>query len=250
MIDIHTHIIPKVDDGANEYKESYEMLKRAYEMGFTDIIATSHYMDGNYVADAKKREELIESLNSYLKDNNINIKLYLGNEIYIVLDILKLIEEGKASTLANSRYVLFEIPMNTNVLFFNECIFELKSKGYIPILAHPERYKVVKENPNIVSKWLERGLLMQSNYTSIIGEYGNEAKKTVKKLLKSNMVQFLGTDAHSEGKYEKVKEAIKQIEKCIGKEKLEELTTINPRHIINDEEIKVEGVKPIRKGWF
>lgn len=237
MIDIHSHIIPNIDDGSNGTKESYDMLKKAYEVGFTEIITTSHYIEETYVTNSNARNAILEKLNQYAKENNINIKLHNGSEIYITLNMTNLLEQNEASTLANSKYVLFELPMNNNVIYLKECIFELKSKGYVPIIAHPERYRIVQQNPNIVEEWVKIGAYMQCNYTSIIGNYGNTAKKTLKKLLKNNLVHFLGSDAHSAEGYTYIEKCAKKIQKYIGKEKFELLSTINPFHVIKNENI-------------
>ena len=237
MIDVHSHIIPKIDDGSCGLEETYEMLKNAKEAGFTDIITTPHYIEGVYNVNSAKKNEIIEKLNVYSKEKNMNIHLYSGSEIYITLNMLELLEKNEAQTLANSKYVLFEIPMNNNIVYLEECIFKLKSKGYIPVIAHPERYKIVQQNPELVKDWINRGAYMQCNYLSIIGKYGNKAKKILKKLLKSNLVHFLGSDAHKAFSYTQIGKCIKKIEKYIGKEKLEELSTNNPLCIINNEDI-------------
>ncbi len=250
MIDIHTHIIPLIDDGSTSYEESYLMLCEAQQAGFSGIIATSHYIEESYNSDVAQRKEIIEDLLEYKKENNINLNIYMGNEIYVTLNIPELIQTHKASTLADSRYVLFELPMNTNVIYLFQCVYELKSAGYIPIIAHPERYSYIQQNPNTLVNWIEKGILIQSNYTSILGDYGKEAQKTIKKMLKANMVHFLGSDAHRPERYADIPKAVKQIEKCIGTEKTNRITTVNPSYIIRNEEFAIEEVTHIKSGLF
>lgn len=190
MIDVHSHIIPKIDDGAISFEEAYAMFLEAEKAGFTDIIATSHYIEDYYETDSVKRQLWIQTMNKALKENGINLNLNCGSEIYITQNLVKLIKEEKASTLANSNYVLFELPMNNNILYLNEIIFEIKSSGFIPIIAHPERYAFVQQNPNMLIDLIKQGVLFQGNYASIIGKYGNHAKNTIKKLLKADMIHF------------------------------------------------------------
>ena len=251
MIDVHSHIIPKIDDGSSCFEESYSMFLEAAKAGFTDIISTSHYIEDYYEADFIKRKAWIEAMNKVLKENNINLNLYCGNEIYITQNLIKLIKEKKASTLANSRYVLFELPMNNNVMYLNEMVFEIKSLGMIPIIAHPERYTFVQEKPNILLNLIKQGVLFQGNFASIIGKYGNHAKSTIKKLLKANMIHFLGTDSHRKKDiYTKMEDIIKELEKIIGEVKLKELTEVNPGHIIKNEEFEIPEPTEIKIGFF
>lgn len=251
MIDIHSHIIPKIDDGADSFEEAYTMFLEASNAGFTDIISTSHYIEDYYEADSIKRHSWIEAMNKVLKENNVNLKLHCGNEIYITQNLIKLIKEKKVSTLADSKYVLFELPMNNNVKYLNEMIFEIKSLGMIPVIAHPERYAFVQQNSNMLINLIEQGALFQGNYASIIGRYGNHAKNTIKKLLKANMIHFLGTDCHKKNDiYSQMNEIVIELEKVLGKEKLEELTTINPRYIIKNEEFEIPNPIKIKTGFF
>lgn len=251
MIDVHSHIIPKVDDGAVNFEEAYTMFIEATEAGFTDIIATSHYIEDYYEADSIKRHAWIEAMDKVIKENNINLKLHCGNEIYITQNLIKLIKEKKASTLADSKYVLFELPMNNNVKYLNEMIFEIKSLGMIPIIAHPERYSYVQENPNLLIDLIELGALFQGNYASIIGYYGSHAKHTIKKLLKANMIHFLGTDCHKKNDiYRKMNDIMIELEKIVDKIEIEKLTTINPSYIIKNEEFEIYKPTKIKLGIF
>ncbi len=251
MIDVHSHIIPKIDDGSTCFEESYSMFLEAVKAGFTDIISTSHYIEDYYETDSIKRNAWIEAMNKVLKENKINLNLYCGNEIYITQNLIKLIKEKKASTLANSKYVLFELPMNNNVMYLNEIVFEIKSLGMIPVIAHPERYAFVQANPNILLKLIKQGVLFQGNFASIIGKYGNNAKNTIKKLLKANMIHFLGTDSHKKNDiYANMDNIIKELEKVLGEAKLKELTTINPGYIIKNEEFEIQDPLEIKMVFF
>lgn len=251
MIDIHSHIIPKIDDGAESFEEAYTMFLEASKAGFTDIISTSHYIEDYYEADSINRHAWVEAMNKVLKENKISLKLHCGNEIYITQNLIKLIKEKKASTLADSKYVLFELPMNNNIRYLNEMIFEIKSVGMIPVIAHPERYAYVQEDPNLLIHLIEQGALFQGNYASIIGRYGNHAKSTIKKLLKADMIHFLGSDCHKKNDiYSKMQKIMIELEKVLDKEKIETLTTINPEYILNNEEFKIQNPTKIKMGFF
>lgn len=248
MIDMHTHILPNIDDGSNNIEESIEMLKEAQEAGFTGLVSTSHFIEESYNTTSKEREELINNINNKLILENINIKIYNGAEAYISNNLNELINKSILPTINGSRYLLMELPMNSEIIYLDEIIGSLKQNGIIPIIAHPERYSYVQKNPNMLAKLIEQGVLFQANYASIIGKYGKQAEKTIKKLLKSNMIHFLGTDAHrSKSVYIQMNIILKKIEKLIGKEKLEKISTINPTKVINNKEIEIDEPTKIKK---
>ncbi len=237
MIDIHSHIIPNVDDGARSVEETFNILKEAQEAGFTDVILTSHFLLNYYETNAQELIFWKEKLQEVLKKQGTKINLHSGMEIYITNQMEELLENKKILTVANSGYMLIELPLATNVKYFDYVVYYLEAKGIKPIIAHPERYKCVQKDPDIVEEYIEKGCLIQCNYGSIVNLYGREAEKTIKTLLKKNQVHFLGSDVHREnGTYLIILDAIKKIRKIIGENKINELTTINPKKILQNEE--------------
>lgn len=236
MIDFHAHILPNIDDGSASMEESINLIKEAEQAGFTGIISTSHYLQNYYESDEEERRRILAELAEQVKmaDAEAEIpKLYLGSEIYISTDIVELLEEGKASTINGTNYVLFELPMNSKPLFAKEVVYKLIENGYKPIIAHPERYSYVKEDIEFVRELKSMGALFQSNYGSVIGMYGGSAKKTLKKLLKEDLISFLGSDVHAVGQiYPKVPKILRKLEKWISPEKLQELTTLNAEKVL------------------
>ena len=236
MIDFHSHILPNVDDGSTSMEETIKLIKEAKPVGFTGIISTSHYLQGHYEFCGEERRKILENVKMYLVPNFT--KLYLGSEIYVSPEILELIKDSKASTINNTRYVLFELPMNSKTLFIKDIVFKLIQNGYKPIIAHPERYSYVQDDIEYVEELANMGVLFQANYGSIIGLYGSGAKKTLKKLLKNNLISFLGSDVHRVGQiYPKIPKILKKLNKLISAEQLEQLTTLNAQKVLNDEEL-------------
>ena len=150
MIDFHAHILPNIDDGSKSVEETFNLIKEAQQAGFDTIVSTSHYMEGYYEVENKERRIWIDALNEKLKEQNINVQLYLGNEIYITENIINLLENDKASSINNSNYVLFEMPLNVEPLNLNDVLFEMLRCKIIPVLAHPERYAFVQKNPDML----------------------------------------------------------------------------------------------------
>ena len=251
MIDIHCHLLNEVDDGSRDVIESLTSLKLAEEAGFTDIILTPHYIENYYENDFQTIKPKIAELKKKLYDNNILVKLHQGNEVYYSEQIGKMIKDGIVSKLARSRYLLFELPLKSRVLNLEEIVFQIKEAGCVPILAHPERYLFVQKNPNIIKDLISKGVLIQSNYGSIIGQYGKEAKKTLIKLLKNNMVHFLGTDTHRQGYiYGHFYRIEKEFLKYISEEKMLELTTTNAENILENNTIKIEEPTIVKRKWL
>ena len=239
-IDIHSHILYGIDDGSKSIEESINIIKEHIKMGFTDIVVTPHYIENSkYETNNIDKENILKNLKQELKKQNININLYLGNEVFVNNNLEELLKKKEISTINNSKYLLIEFPMNEKPKDINNIIYELKIKGIIPIIAHPERYDYVEKNPNLVLEWIEEGALLQSNYGSIIGVYGSGPQKTIKKLLKKDLIDFLATDIHYPNNkiYLNIDKIRKKIKKQISEERFIELTNTNPKKIIENKEI-------------
>ena len=251
MVDVHSNIVFDVDDGAKTIEDSVEMLKEAQKVGFTDVILTPHYMEDYYEVETISILEKIESIKEQLRKEGVNIQIYPGNEIYITSDILTLMDTKKASTLNQTRYVLFELPMNTECVNLTEVVYQILSAGKIPVIAHPERYGWVQKDPNKLIPLIEDGVLLQANYGSVLGQYGKTCKETVKILLEHQMVHLLGTDVHiPKHIYLKIEEATHEIQKWIGEEAYTMLSTINPQKILQDEAIDIPSPMSYKEKWF
>ena len=232
MIDFHSHILPNIDDGSRSIEETFNLIKEAEKAGFEAIISTSHYMENYYETDVPEREVWVKAILENLKTKNINTNLYLGNEIYFSDNIIELLEKRKASTINDTSYVLFELPLNAEPMNLYDIIYDMLQYKLVPILAHPERYSFVQKDPELIYDLIEKGVLIQSNYGSIIGQYGE------------NMVHFLGSDVHRPNTiYPQIPKILNIISDIIGEDKLEELTTINPQLVLNNK--KIEVAEPI-----
>ena len=247
MIDFHSHILPNVDDGSKSVEETFELLKEAKEVGFDSVISTSHYIEKYYEVNVAERKVWINALSENLYKKNIDLKLYLGNEVYITENIIKLLETGKATSINNSNYVLFEFPMNTKPLNMYDIIYDMLEYKLVPVLAHPERYSFVQKEPNLVYDLIQKGVLMQSNYGSILGMYGEKAQIIVRKLLENNMVHFLGSDVHRANSiYSKIQSSLGEIEAIVGEEKLKEISSVNPKLVVDNKRIDIDEPREIK----
>lgn len=247
MIDFHSHILPGVDDGSKSVEETFELLKEAKEAGFDAIISTSHYMEEYYEVNVSEREVWIKAISENLYKKNIDLKLYLGNEIYITQNIINLLETGKATSINNTNYVLFEFPLNSKPMNMYDIIYDMLEYKLIPVLAHPERYSFIQKEPELVYDLIQKGVLMQSNYGSIIGLYGEKAQLIARRLLENDMVHFLGSDVHKKNSiYPRISEALSELRIIIGEDKLEEITTINPSLVLENKKIDINEPKEFK----
>lgn len=238
MIDTHCHIIPGVDDGARNIESTIRMAKRASELGYKGIFATSHYIEDSHELNSNEIKGKVKALNDVLFQRGINIKVYEGNEVYYTPNMAELLQSGKVCTLNNSRYFLMEFPMSGMVFNMEQLISNVIRLGYVPIIAHPERYEFVTKDMKKLLPLIEEGALLQINVGSITGLYGSSAKKNVVKLLKNNMVHLIGTDSHNSSRvYDVYEKGMKKISKLIDSEKLDIILNKNPNNILNNEYI-------------
>ena len=238
MVDIHSHILPNIDDGAKSIEETLKLIDEAINAGFTDIISTSHYMEGLCDANKSKRESIIKDVQKILDENGIDMRIHNGAECYISINTERLVKENIVPTLNNSRYILIEFPMNAKILFLENIIQRLFDMDLVPIIAHPERYNYVQKNPKILLSLIKKGVLFQANYGSITGVYGRQAKKTVEKLLKDKMIHILATDVHRQHTiYTNMGSILKALGKLVDDKYNRKLTQENPMKVLNDEVI-------------
>ena len=192
--DIHSHLLPGIDDGVKTIDESLSLIKEYINLGYKKLIITPHVMFDTY---NNSTDLILEKLN-YLKNecvkNDLNIELEVSAEYNFDEEFLKRIEIDDLLPI-NHKYILFELSFYQKPLNYENIIFKLKSKGYVPILAHPERYRYFDMNDFKKLKELE--VLFQCNIISSIGFYGKTPQKKFKELAKNKMIDFLGSDVHS-----------------------------------------------------
>ena len=194
MIDIHTHILPAVDDGAKSFEDSLKMIQLEIENGVDTIILTPHYFKNELNAQNKdlifaQYEKLLE------KTKDLNIKLILGSEIYYSDEIMDELISNKIITLGNSKYLLIEFSLYNEYYNIPDVFLDIMALGYKVIFAHPERYVYLSVNQ--IKKISELGCLIQINTSSILGDFGRKIQKKAFKLIKNKSVNFIASDAHS-----------------------------------------------------
>ena len=237
-IDLHTHILPGVDDGAKSINESLNIIDYLARLGITDIVLTSHYIKGTgYNYNVKDRLTILEELEKNL--NGREVSLYIGNEVYLCDEVVDLYKKKEICTINNSKYMLVELPLSSYYKNFPNALCDLNEHKIVPIIAHPERYKFIQNDKDKISKILEFDCLLQINIDSLTGKYGRKAKKIAKFLLKKDLVSFVATDTHYVSDPDKLEKSYKKLKKIVGKEKYEELVYKNPRKVLENKKIDV-----------
>ncbi|MGL5067486.1 MAG: tyrosine-protein phosphatase [Sarcina sp.] len=245
MIDIHTHIIPEIDDGAKDNEIAIQMLKRAEKSGTKKIVLTPHYFRGKFMESLKHVKQHVDYMKKIAYQNDINIKLYCGQEVYVTENLLADLADGEIGTINETRYMLVELDLVEIEDFVLDIIYELRIQGIVPIIAHPERYLEFQKHPNKINKFIDEGCLFQLNAGSVGGVLGKESKVLAQTYLENDIYSFIGSDAHSDGRRSTdIKQFIEEIDKI----NLSFIKTSveNAEKLLNDEEVSFKG-KQIEK---
>lgn len=211
-MDVHCHILPGIDDGARDWEQSCRMLDIAWQQGVHTVIATPHYMPGRRNAAPETVRRLAEKLQDYVQRKGYQMEIYTGNEIYYHDDAAELLNEGKILTMADSDCVLVEFSPMEDFRYIRNALADLQAEGYIPMLAHVERYASVCKKPfDRIEELRDMGVLIQVNAATVERKMGWKMQRLVTAMLKRRLVDFIGTDAHSAGHRAPVLEKCRKI---------------------------------------
>ena len=227
MTDIHSHILPLVDDGSERIEESLSMLKEEEAQGVKSVILTPHYR-ASFNKEKSELEKIFGEFKKVAKNNGINIDLYLGQEIYWTEKTLSLLKEDRLLTLNNTKYVLAEFS-TVRYSDVTEAAYELVANGYIPVIAHVERYDYVDLSE--IEEIRSLGGLIQVNASSVMGKPKRKYRKKVKKLMKAGLVDFVASDIHYV-RTNRMKKAYEYVSKKFGKETAEKIFKLNAQKLL------------------
>lgn len=195
LVDIHSHLIPLIDDGVKSFDESVDIIEKFQKLGYKKIITTPHIMSDAYRNTPEIILPKLAELNSILQDKGIDVTVEAAAEYYLDEYFIKLVEAKNILTVGKN-YLLFETNFLTEPFNLKEFIFLATTKGYKPVLAHPERYLYLQNNKEKLQDLLDRGVLFQINISSITGYYSKQVQQTAQKLIDWGWVHFLGSDCH------------------------------------------------------
>ncbi|MFG6114170.1 tyrosine-protein phosphatase [Halobacillus sp. MO56] len=218
MIDIHCHILPGVDDGAQTMADSITMAKEALEQGIDTIIATPHHLNGKYENPRLTIFHKVQELNEELKRAGVDLTVLPGQETRINGDMITDLEKEEILPLnVDSSYVFVELPSDQVPQYTKQMLFDMQRAGYKPIIVHPERNKKLMEDPDLLYHFVKGGAYTQVTAGSVAGKFGKNIQKFTHQLIKSNLTHLIASDAHnigSRGFF--TKEAYQEIRKKYG----------------------------------
>ena len=236
MIDIHTHILPTIDDGPTTMTESLEMCRIAVNDGIKKMIATPHVQNGMYDLDANKVLEKIHLLNQLVKQEGLDLVIFPGAEVHLSDRLLdaEILKESSILTLNGGRkYILLEFPFQWVPSGTEHVIFKLRSMGFTPILPHLERNFKIQRDPYMVRHFAEMGAILQVTAQSITGDFDAAPMKCALWMLKNNLVHVIASDAHSPvGRPPILSKALKVVSDKLGEEAAKKMVLEHPRMIL------------------
>jgi len=198
LVDVHSHLIPGIDDGSSSMEESLELIKRMSELGYQKIITTPHVMNDFYPNTTEDIRIRVERLRTHVESAGIDMEIDAAAEYYLDEHMMQMLEEKKELLTFGDNYLLFETSFLNEPAYLREGIFQIISNGMKPVMAHPERYVFVQNRPEMLEDLMDRGLLLQINTISLSGYYSKGAKKMAEFLIDQKAVSFLGTDCHNQ----------------------------------------------------
>jgi tyrosine-protein phosphatase YwqE len=208
-IDMHSHLIPGIDDGAKTIEDSIELIKNLHKLGFSKFYTTPHIMSDYFRNTPENILAGLEEVRAAVKNEGIPVEIFAAAEYYVDDGFVKKLENDKLLTIGDN-YLLFEISYINCPDNIDEIIFRMQVLGYRPIMAHPERYPFWYNNFDRYQGFRDQGVLLQVNINSLSGYYGYEAKKTAEKMVDNGLVDLLGTDCHHFKHIEALRRGLKE----------------------------------------
>ncbi|WP_254639062.1 tyrosine-protein phosphatase [Cohnella sp. GbtcB17] len=196
MIDIHSHILPSLDDGAQDWRDALDLARAAEAEGIGTIIATPHHANGVYTNEARDVRSAVEAMNERLSAEGIALKVEAGQEIRIHDDLLEAWTRGELLTLAGSRYVLIELPSSRVPRSTLDLLHELRIMNLSPIIAHPERNAEIAGQPDRLAELVAAGAYSQVTTYSLLGGFGKRIEQVSWQLCRQGLIHIVSSDAH------------------------------------------------------
>ena len=240
MIDIHSHILPEVDDGAESVEQALEMLRKAYESGTDAIVLTPHYAPFEGGINSKSKIEfLFGQFKKIVSGSEIPVKLFPGVEYNMLSPSYFMNDVSNLKTINGSRYLLTEFPFNIPEKIMIKNVEFIIKQGFVPVIAHPERYEAVKTYPEFLDEVIRKGAFLQLNKGSLSGDYGEYAQKAAMHLLKRRRYSFIGSDAHGiQYRGPVISDAYGFVSEVCGKRYAAALFMDNPATLIENKSIR------------
>lgn len=250
MIDLHCHILPGVDDGAENEQAAIAMAREAVQQGITHIVATPHHRNRSYDNPAELIKHRVQALNQLIDKENIPLTILPGQEPRVFGEMVEAYHSGELLTLNESQYVFIEFPSNHVPRYSKQLIYDLRVEGLNPIIVHPERNSEIVKDPNILYEFVQNGALSQLTATSLVGDFGKKIKKFSLDCIEHSLSHFIASDAHNTTTRPfSLREAYDTIENEFGMN-VRFLFQENAQFVIEDKLVDVMPPEPIKAKKF
>ena len=247
MIDIHSHFLPDVDDGAANLTEAVAMVRMAVANGTKRIITTPHFNVNSpgTKAGLDFRRDVYQRFREAVTSEKLLVDVYFGCELYAASNTDFLLEHGIYATLAGSRYLLVEFDFSSRPEYIRDVLASVAARGLIPVLAHPERYIRIQADQPSIYDWVLSGCVIQVNNGSLVGEFGRDSFLCANSLMRHGLVHVVASDAHSaRERTPDLSRVYSFIAENYSREMADMLLSINPGLIIDDKHIKKAAPRP------
>lgn len=242
MIDIHLHILPGVDDGPETLEESLALARALVQEGVRVAAATPHYSDEFPQRSAHEIYARVQALQQELNRHAIPLFLLAGHEALIKPGLVEDVQLGRVATLNGSRFLLLELWNTMWLPETEQVIFELRASGIVPVLAHPERYRVIQQDSGRLAALIEQGVLVQVTAGSLIGMQGNTARRTAETLLRRELAYCIASDAHGQRKRPPaIRQGVQVAERLLGAARAQQLIEANPAALVGNQMLRPVG---------
>ena len=238
MIDIHTHILPGIDDGVSSDDEAVEFARVAVEDGTRTIVATPHCKEGFFFSDRATVLERVAALRDRLAAANVDVTLVPGAEVHVCADLVERIRDGRAPTLAdNGKTLLLELSLSQHHVGLEDLVFQLKLAGIVVVFAHPDRIRYLQDDASRYEEVIRLGAYGQITTGSILGTFGETAREFSDELLRKGLVHVLASDGHNvRGRHPRMREARDVCAELVGEAYASAMTVDAPRALLEGDE--------------
>lgn len=196
--DIHSHLLPGIDDGVQDLDQSVYVIKQMFALGYNKFITTPHVMNDFFPNNSRIIKEKLRELKAELLFLEVPVQIEAAAEYYLDDYFLYLLDMKNEVLTFGDSYILFETSFINEPAYLREALFKMNSLGLKPVLAHPERYLYLHNNHELLEELIDRGVLFQINLLSLTGYYSAESKKFAEKLIDKKLVSFVGSDLHGQ----------------------------------------------------
>jgi len=251
LIDLHTHILPGIDDGARDLSEALAMARVALQEGIVCLAATPHSLRWPAGTNRAALEARAAALEQALRSQELPLTVVAGAETALLAALPWQIAAGEAIPLNRSRYLLLELPCVGPIPHLEEILFQVQARGLVPILAHPERAEGLASQHGRLRRLVQQGLLLQLTAGSLEGSFGPAVRRTAQRFLAEGLVQIIASDAHNAGgRAPRLRRAQELAARIVGPDRALAMVSTTPAAILADRPLEIEPPEGPRRRWF